>query len=83
MGESTVPTWADIIAIGMTMLSGAYTYGVLGQKVTALEEKAKNAEALAQDFHDLTNRLTGLEVSMTNVENLLREVRDSVSRLRS
>jgi hypothetical protein len=82
MGVSFVPTWADIIAIGLTMLSGAYTYGVLGQKVTALEEKARNAEELAHDFHDLTNRLTGLEVSMTNVETLLREVRDTVARLK-
>ena len=60
------------------MISGAYTYGVMGQKVRNLEEKAKDAEELARVFHDLTDRLTRLEVGMTNVEKLLTEVRDTI-----
>jgi chromosome segregation ATPase len=81
MGNGSVPTWADIIAIGAAMISGAYTYGVMGQKVRNLEEKAKDAEELARDFHGLTDRLTRLEVGMTNVEALLREVRDTIRNL--
>jgi signal recognition particle GTPase len=73
-----MPTWADIIAIGAAVMSGAYTFGVMGQKVRSLEEKAMKAEDLERDFHDLTDRLIRLEVGMANVQTLLTEVRDTV-----
>ena len=75
-----MPTWADIIAIGAAVMSGAYTFGVMGQKVRSLEEKASKAEDLERDFHDLTDRLIRLEVGMANVQQLLTEVRDTVRR---
>ena len=75
-----MPTWADIIAIGAAVISGAYTFGVMGQKVRSLEEKAMKAEDLERDFHDLTDRLIRLEVGMANVQTLLTEVRDTVRR---
>jgi len=61
-------------------MSGAYTFGVMGQKVRSLEEKAMKAEDLERDFHDLTDRLIRLEVGMANVQTLLTEVRDTVRR---
>ena len=75
-----MPTWADIVAIGAAVMSGAYTFGVMGQKVRSLEEKAMKAEDLERDFHDLTDRLIRLEVGMANVQTLLTEVRDTVRR---
>ena len=61
-------------------MSGAYTFGGMGQKVRSLEEKATKAEDLERDFHDLTDRLIRLEVGMANVQQLLTEVRDTVRR---
>ena len=61
-------------------MSGAYTFGVMGQKVRSLEEKAMKAEDLERDFHDLTDRLIRLEVGMANVQTLLTEVRDTIRR---
>lgn len=75
-----VPTWADVIAIGAAVMSGAYTFGVMGQKVRTLEEKADRAEDLERDFHELTDRLIRLEVGMANVQTLLTEVRDTIRR---
>ena len=63
-----MPTWADIVAIGAAVMSGAYTFGVMGQKVRSLEEKAMKAEDLERDF------------GMANVQTLLTEVRDTVRR---
>jgi len=75
-----MPTWADIVAIGLAVMSGAYTFGVMGQKVRTLEDKADRAEDLERDFHELTDRLIRLEVGMANVQQLLTEVRDTVRR---
>ena len=84
MSDSPLPTWADIVAIGAAIVSGAYSYGVIGQKVktleTAVKDHADRAIDLDRDFREVTDRLTRLEVGMTNVQSLLTEVRDTVRR---
>jgi hypothetical protein len=73
-----VPTWADIVAILSTVITGAYVFGTLGQRVRTLEEKADRAEDLERDFHELTSRLTRLEVGLENVQKMLEEVRNAL-----
>lgn len=75
---ATVPTWADIIAIATALGSGAYTFGVMGQRVKALEDKALKAEDLEHDFHELTNRFTGMEVTLKNLESMMSEIRTRI-----
>jgi hypothetical protein len=82
MSESVLPTWADIVAIGSALVSGAYSFGVIGQKVKSLElaltERSKQSDELERDFRDVSSRLSGLEANMTSVLAMLSEVRSAV-----
>ena len=63
-------------------MSGAYSFGVIGQKVKGLEsliaEKVERQDELERDFREVTDRLTRLETQMTNAVSLLTEVRNAV-----
>lgn len=82
MSDGILPTWADIVAIGSALVSGAYSYGVIGQKVKDLEKTitatADRHDELDRDFREVSDRLTRLETQMTNAVSLLTEVRNAV-----
>ena len=82
MTEPVLPTWADIIAIGGAVLSAAYSWGVVGQKVNGLEadlaEQKKAHDALTASATQMSQSVARLEAGMTNIEKLVTEVRNAV-----
>ena len=82
MTEAVVPTLADIIAIGGAVLSAAYSWGVVGQRVNGLEadlaEQKKAHDALTVSTTQLSQSVARLETGMSNIEKLVTEVRNAV-----
>ena len=82
MTEPVLPTWADIIAIGGAVLSAAYSWGVVGQKVKGLEddlvEQKKAHDALTISASQMSQSVARLEAGMINIEKLVTEVRNAV-----
>jgi len=65
--------FGDIVAIGVAVISSAFSYGALHQRVKTVEKTLDSV-----DIIDITTRLVRLEEGMKTANTILAEIRSAM-----